>query len=137
MISLIDIPTHGDHRGCLSVVEIGGALPFIVRRVYWLHTTSLGVSRGFHSHKKLRQLCVCVKGSLRLCLFDGINEESVILDTPTKGIILEPGTWREMHDLSHDCVLMVLADTEYNESDYIRDKRTFIDSKIKLWSPSK
>lgn len=130
MISLIDIPTHGDSRGCLSVAEIGGVLPFIIKRVYWVHSTNPGVSRGFHSHKKLRQLCVCVKGSLRLSLFDGINEDSVILDTPAKGIIIEPGTWREMHDLSPDCVLMVLADTEYDETDYIRDKSAFIYSKI-------
>jgi len=28
-----------------------------------------------------------------------------------------------MHDFSADCVLMVFADTEYDEADYIRDRQ--------------
>jgi len=31
-----------------------------------------------------------------------------------------------MHDFSPDCVLMVFADTEYDEADYIRDRAEFI-----------
>ncbi|WP_217895707.1 WxcM-like domain-containing protein, partial [Salmonella enterica] len=32
---------------------------------------------------------------------------------------------REMSNFTSDCVLMVLADQEYNESDYIRDYEQF------------
>ena len=71
LVQLVDIPQRGDARGALSVAELGGALPFAVRRVYWIHSTKPGVSRGFHAHKQLRQLCVCVAGSVRLSLFDG------------------------------------------------------------------
>ena len=126
LIRLVDIPTHGDQRGSLSVAELGGALPFVVRRAYWLHGTQPGVSRGFHSHKKLNQLCVCVKGSVRISLFDGRREESVVLDSSAKGLFIGPGLWREMHDISPDCILMVFADAEYDEADYIRDRNQFI-----------
>lgn len=34
--------------------------------------------------------------------------------------------WREMYDFSKDCVLMVLADCHYDESDYIRDYDEFM-----------
>jgi len=34
--------------------------------------------------------------------------------------------WREMHDFSDDCVLLVLASEHYDESDYIRDYDEFI-----------
>jgi hypothetical protein len=34
--------------------------------------------------------------------------------------------WREMHDFSADCVLLVLASAEYDESDYIRNYDDFI-----------
>ncbi len=121
LVRLVDIPTHGDSRGLLSVAELGGALPFVVRRAYWLHGTQPGVSRGFHSHKKLNQLCVCVKGSVRFVLSDGRSESSVTLDRPDRGLLVGPGLWHEMHDFSVDCVLMVLADAEYEEADYIRD----------------
>lgn len=126
LINIVDIPQRGDVRGALSVAELGGALPFPVRRVYWIHGTSLGVSRGFHAHVKLRQLCVCVAGSVRLILFDGHREESVVLDSSAKGLLIGPGLWREMHDFSPDCILMVFADTEYDEADYIRDREQFI-----------
>lgn len=126
LVRFVDIPQRGDARGCLSVVELGGVLPFPVRRVYWIHGTLPGVSRGFHAHKKLHQLCVCVVGSVRMSLFDGQREESVVLDSSTKGLLIGPGLWREMHDFSPDCVLMVFADAEYDEADYIRDREQFI-----------
>ncbi|MEI7652196.1 MAG: FdtA/QdtA family cupin domain-containing protein [Verrucomicrobiota bacterium] len=126
LIQLVDIPQRGDARGQLSVAEIGGALPFVVRRVYWIHGTKPGVSRGFHAHKQLHQLCVCVAGSVRLRLFDGRREESVVLDSSSLGLLIGPGLWREMHDFSPDCVLMVFADAEYDEADYIRDRAEFI-----------
>ena len=126
LVQLVDIPQHGDARGQLSVAEIGGALPFTVRRAYWIHGTQPGVSRGFHAHKKLRQLCVCVAGSVRMSLFDGRREESVVLDSKSKGRLIGPGLWREMHDFSPDCMLIVFADSEYDEDDYIRDREAFV-----------
>jgi dTDP-4-dehydrorhamnose 3,5-epimerase-like enzyme len=126
LVQWVPIPQHGDARGQLSVAELGGALPFPVRRVYWIHGTQPGVSRGFHAHKQLRQLCVCVAGSVRIVLFDGRREESVVLDSYAKGLLIGPGLWREMHDFSPDCVLMVFADAEYDEADYIRNREQFI-----------
>jgi len=126
LVQLVDFPRHGDARGQLAVAELGGALPFPLRRVYWIHGTKPGVSRGFHAHKELRQLCVCVAGSVRLNLFDGRREESVILDSSAKGLLIGPSVWREMHDFSPDCVLMVFASAEYDEADYIRDREAFI-----------
>ncbi len=127
LVKLVDIPQRGDARGDLSVAELSGALPFPVRRVYWIHGTKPGVSRGFHAHKKLRQLCVCVTGSVRMSLFDGRREESVVLDSSAKGLLIGPGLWREMHDFSPGCVLMVFADAEYDEADYIRNRTEFTD----------
>ena len=126
LVELVEIPQRGDARGQLSVAEVGGALPFPVRRVYWIHGTQPGVSRGFHAHKQLRQLCVCVAGSVRVSLFDGRRVESVVLDSSAKGLLIGPGLWREMHDFSPECVLMVFADAEYDEADYIRDRAEFI-----------
>jgi len=126
LIHKITIPQRGDARGQLSVAELGAALPFVVRRVYWIHGTKPGVSRGFHAHKQLHQFCVCVAGSLRISLFDGRREEIVLLDSSAQGLLIGPALWHEMHDFSPDCVLMVFADAEYEESDYIRDRAEFI-----------
>jgi dTDP-4-dehydrorhamnose 3,5-epimerase len=126
LAQLIWLEVKDDARGGLMVAQIGAGLPFVVRRVYWLHGTKPGVARGFHAHKKLRQVCVCLAGSVRVILFDGQREESVVLKPNHEALYLEPGLWREMHDFSPDCIFMVFADAEYDEADYIRDRQEFI-----------
>ena len=66
-----------------------------------------------------------------MLLDDGKKEKEVWLDSPTKGLIIEDMTWREMHDFSPDCVLLVLANEHYEEKDYIRDYGEFI-SELRL-----
>lgn len=57
---------------------------------------------------------------------DGVSRESVWLDSPSKAIYIGNMLWREMHDFSSDCVLLVLASNVFNESDYIRNYDDFI-----------
>jgi dTDP-4-dehydrorhamnose 3,5-epimerase-like enzyme len=126
LAKLINFESKDDARGALTIAQLGAGLPFEVRRVYWLHATKPGVSRGFHAHKKLRQVCVCLAGSVRVVLFDGQKEESIVLTANQQALYLEPGLWREMHDFSADCLFIVFADAEYDEADYIRDRAEFI-----------
>lgn len=49
----------------------------------------------------------------------------MFLDNPAQGLLVNSLIWREMSDFSEDCVLMVLASNEYDESDYIRDYDAF------------
>lgn len=125
LIQLIDLPSLGDERGSLVAIEANKHIPFQVKRVYYIFGTQAGVSRGFHAHKNLQQLAVCVTGKCRMLLDDGINKESVWLDSPNKGLLIGNNVWREMHEFSDDCVLLVLASEHYDESDYIRDYSEF------------
>ncbi|MCV5626534.1 FdtA/QdtA family cupin domain-containing protein, partial [Escherichia coli] len=34
--------------------------------------------------------------------------------------------WHEMYDFSEDCIVVVLANDHYNESDYIRNYSDFL-----------
>lgn len=129
LIYLIDLPSLGDDRGSLVAIEANKHIPFEVKRVYYIFGTQSGVSRGFHAHKNLQQLAVCVAGKCRMLLDDGVNKESVWLDSPTKGLLIGNNVWREMHEFSDDCVLLVLASEHYDESDYIRDYSDFIRDK--------
>ncbi len=88
--------------------------------------TMQGIRRGFHAHKKIRQMAVSLKGSCRILMDDGKEKEDILLDNPTVGLIIEPLIWHEMYDYSDDCVLMVVANDYYNENDYIRDYEDFI-----------
>lgn len=106
-------------------IETDKTLPFAVNRVYYIFGTKPGVSRGFHAHRALKQVAVCVTGKCRMVLDDGTRREELWLDSPTKGLLIVDLVWREMHDFSPDCVLLVLADQHYNESDYIRSYDEF------------
>ncbi|MCF5862067.1 FdtA/QdtA family cupin domain-containing protein [Aeromonas veronii] len=125
-IKLIPLQAHGDDRGSLIALEEGKNIPFSVKRVYYLFNTKEGVHRGFHAHKTLKQVAIALRGSCRFVLDDGSERGEVLLDNPAQGLLIESFMWREMYDFSEDCVLMVLADQLYDESDYIRDYSKFI-----------
>lgn len=122
---LIDLPIIGDLRGSLIALENQINLPFDIKRVYYIFDTKKEVSRGFHAHKNLKQLAVCVSGRCTMVLDDGKKRTSYLLDAPDKGLIINAMVWREMHDFSEDCVLVVLASEYYQESDYIRSYDAF------------
>lgn len=126
LVKVVPFNVLGDDRGSLISLEARKKIPFDIKRVYYIFGTKCGVARGFHAHKNLRQVAVCVAGSCRFILDDGRERAEVHLDSPDKGLLIEGLIWREMHDFSEDCVLMVLADQHYDESDYIRDYETFL-----------
>lgn len=126
LLQFIDFPPLGDDRGSLVALEAEKTVPFAIKRVYYIFGTQKGVSRGFHAHKDLKQVAVCVTGKCRMVLDNGYSREETWLDSPTKGLVIDELVWREMHDFSEDCVLLVLASEYYDESDYIRDYNDFL-----------
>lgn len=125
-IKLVQLQRHGDARGSLVSVEDQNNVPFVIRRVYYLFDTKADVRRGFHAHKQLSQMAIVVRGSCRFHLDDGAETVEFSLDNPAQGLMLPPMLWHEMYDFSEDCVLMVLADGHYDESDYVRNHEEFI-----------
>ena len=126
LVQYVEFPPLGDDRGSLVALEALKTVPFDIKRVYYIFDTKAGVSRGFHAHKNLKQVAVCVTGSCRMVLDNGQERKEVLLDSPTRGLLIEDLVWREMHDFSPDCVLLVLASEHYDETDYIRDYEDFI-----------
>lgn len=122
---LIDFPDLGDSRGGLTALEEFRQVPFVIKRVYYIYDTVSSVTRGLHAHKKLEQLAVVVSGS---CVFDvetREDKESILMDSPRKGLYLGGLVWHSMHSFSDDCVIMVLASDYYDEADYVRNYSEF------------
>lgn len=126
LIQWSDFPPLGDDRGSLVALEAKRTVPFEIKRVYYIFGTQPSVARGFHAHRNLKQIAVCVTGKCRMILDDGSQRQEVWLDSPTKGLFIGDLIWREMHDFSADCVLLVLASEYYDETDYIRDYDEFL-----------
>ena len=131
LIKTINFQPLGDERGSLVALEGNKSVPFDIKRVYYIFGTKEGVSRGFHAHLNLKQVAVCVTGSCRFVLDNGKSREEIILDSAATGLVIEDLTWREMHDFSQDCVLLVLASEYYDEADYIRDYQKFLKAVVK------
>lgn len=115
-----------DDRGSLVVIENGDGINFDIQRIYFLSQFTGGQSRGFHAHRDLKQLLICLKGRCEVTCDNGTQRETAVLDNPTHGLVIGPMIWREMHNFSQDCVLLAVASQKYDEGDYIRDYKMFI-----------
>lgn len=124
---MISLQVLGDKRGSLIALEQNKNIPFDIKRIYYIFDTKTNVSRGFHAHYNLEQVAICIKGSVTFILDDGKKRKSVLLNSPSVGLHIRGLIWREMHDFSDDCVLMVVASEHYDEADYIRDYQYFLD----------
>lgn len=118
---------HGDSRGQLISLEEYNDIPFKIKRVYYMYDTSEGVTRGCHAHKSLEQILICIHGSCKILLDNGVEKKIVYLEKPYEGLYVPNSMWREMYDFSEDAVLMCLASEVYNENDYIRDYEEFLE----------
>ena len=115
----------GDDRGNLISLESNINIPFDFKRIYYIFKNVAGVERGFHAHKNLRQVAICVHGSCTFILDNGTERETIVLNDSSKGLLIESMTWREMKDFTEDAVLMVLASELYDVNDYIREYTEF------------
>ena len=115
---LLDVPTFTDERGVISVLD--KELPFVVRRVFWLHHILEGKDRGSHALLDSSEIMVAVHGSFVVDLDDTVNKTSILLDDPSKGLMIRPGVWFRPHSYKEDGVSLILA-----EDEDARDKYTY------------
>jgi dTDP-4-dehydrorhamnose 3,5-epimerase-like enzyme len=120
----INLQRISDERGGLVIAEAQKNIPFVIKRVYCLYDLN-DKPRGFHAHKKLQQVMVCLAGSCEVMLDNGRTRETIQLTKASEGLFITDMCWHEMKNYSRDCILMVLASDYYDEADYIRDYDIF------------
>ncbi len=121
---LVDVPTFTDERGAISVMD--KELPFQVKRVFWLHHIVEGKDRGAHALLDSNEIMVAVHGSFVVDLDDGANKTSVLLDSPSKGLIIKPGIWFATREYKQDGVSLIIANEEYSRDRYTYDYDEYI-----------
>lgn len=124
-IKFLDIPKINDPRGNLAVIE-KSVIPFKIERIYYLFDVPSGSYRGGHAHKKLSQFIIALSGSFEVVIKDEIRTKKITLNSPSKGLLITPGIWRELENFSSGAVCLVVASDVYKEDDYIRDFNEFI-----------
>ena len=116
MAYCIELATHSDKRGNLTVIEKN--IPFEIKRIFYIYGVDES-KRGGHRHKTTKQAAICIHGSCIVSNNDGEIREDFILDHPNKCLILETKDYHIMHSFSPDSVLLVLASTYFDPADYI------------------
>lgn len=122
---MIRFKEHTGLQGNLIAIESGADIPFEIKRVYYITGVPGNITRGYHSHRKLEQILLCLNGSVKIRVKTPVEEEIIQLNRPDLGLMIGHMVWREMFAFSPGCVLLVLASEYYTESDYIRSYKEY------------
>jgi hypothetical protein len=126
-IEIIDIPKITNTKGNIGVVE-NDTIPFDIKRVYYLFDIPSSTKRGGHAHKNLKQILIALSGSFDVVLKDGKSKQVVTLNSPCKGLLINSNIWRELENFSSGAVCLVLASEVYQEDDYIRSYKAYLNA---------
>lgn len=124
-IKIIDIPKITNENGNIAVIE-KSAVPFEIKRIYYLFDVPSSAKRGGHAHKQLNQVLIALSGSFDVILKDGNHTQKVTLNKPDKGLLINTNIWRELDNFSSGAVCLVIASDVFREEDYIRNYQEFV-----------
>ena len=118
-MKLLTIQPIKELRGNISIIE--KILPFEIKRIYYIYNVDANEIRGGHKHKDTVQFLISVVGSCKIKVINKNTQtdKEVLLDSPEAGLLLESEDWHQMYDFSSDCLLLVLASSEYSKNNYI------------------
>jgi hypothetical protein len=128
--SIIDLPKILDCRGTLSFFQNGKPLPFEIRRTYWIYDVPGGEHRGGHAFKNTEEFIVALSGSFDIILDDGIVRKTFQLNRSYYGLYVPRMYWREMENFSTNSLALIVASTDFDESEYIYDYAEFVNKAI-------
>lgn len=124
---VLEFKDLGDERGKLVVIEGGQAIPFDIKRVFYIYESDSTVVRGQHANRESEFVLINVAGSSKVRITDGKEEFVVELNRPMMGVYIPKMIWKDMYDFSSDSVLLVLASTNYNGQEYIRNYDEYLE----------
>lgn len=116
----------GDERGKLVVIEGAQAIPFDIKRVFYIYDSDSTVVRGQHANRESEFVLINVAGKSKVRITDTKEEFIVELNKPMMGVYIPKMIWKDMYDFSEDSVLLVLASTHYDGNEYIRDYNAYL-----------
>jgi len=115
-----------DARGSLTVGEVPSEVPFSPVRYFAVFGVPSIELRGEHAHKRCQQFLICLHGSCRILLDDGIQRCEVTLDRPDLGVFMPEMIWGTQYRFTSDAVMLVFASRPYEDGDYIRSYDEFL-----------
>jgi uncharacterized RmlC-like cupin family protein len=123
---IVSLPKITDFRGNLSFIEGNQHIPFAIKRAYWIYDVPGGEIRGGHAFREQSEFIVALSGSFDIILTKGNKTETFNLNRSYFGLFIPNGIWRSMENFSTNSVALVLASTNFDKHDYVRDYKEFL-----------
>ncbi len=124
LIQLPSFPTDG--FGSLTVAQNSNDFPLTIKRLFYIYDIPAGSVRGGHAHYQMNEVLIAASGCFDVEVSDGYRQRTFTLRNPSTALILPAGLWRSLSNFSSGCVVLTLCDTDYEESDYIRDYSLYL-----------
>ena len=122
---IINLPKIEDPRGNLTFIEENNHIPFEIERVYWVYDVPGGELRGGHAFKQSNEFIVAISGSFDVILHNGQVEEKYSLNRSYYGLFVPKMHWRSLENFSTNALCLIITDTNYDATDYIRNFHKF------------
>ena len=132
----IDLETHSEvARGNLTVVQSNDNIPFSIVRMFYIYGpygAPQNWDRGAHAHRESQQAFIAISGSFSLDVTNGQQKKTFQMKEPDRAIHVPPMIWARVYNFSSEAVCLVLTNTLYDASDYIRDWNEYLTAVGKL-----
>jgi len=124
-IEILNLKSFSDVDGALVSLESNNQIPFVIKRIFYVHGVKNQQTRGQHAHYETQQVLICIKGACQIICSDGKSSWEHLLKTPTQAVYIPEMIWDEQIYMSEDTILLVLSNTLYDKKDYINDYSEF------------
>lgn len=126
-VKFIQFPEIKGNGSALTVYDSSSCVPFTIKRVFSIYSKNYQ-SRGEHAHKECQQLLICTSGKIKITCKNKTDSCVHVLASANQGILIPPMIWASQDYLEENTILTVLCSHSYDENDYIRDYKTFLEN---------
>lgn len=109
-----------DPRGVLIPFDFD-QMPFVPRRSFVVTQVPAGTRRGGHAHRYGMQFLICLQGKMEILMRYRTEAVTLVLDEPTRGLLLGPEVWGQQTYLNDGTVLLAFASETYDPDSYVQD----------------
>lgn len=128
---VLKLPCYRELDGDLVAIENNIGDFFCIKRIFYIYNVPKNECRADHASKNTDFLMIAISGCVNICIDNGYEKKMYYMKSRDKGLYVPCNNWIRVHYLSEEAVLLVLANTKYNESVYYKDYREFLDRNVR------
>ncbi len=118
-----------EEDGSLVYLESVKDVPFEIKRIFYIFGVPNNMTRASHASVNSDFALIAINGSVTVTLSDGVSSNRYELKDRNNGLYVPSMTWMITSNFSRGSVLLVLANTSFDEC-YIKDYNEFCKERL-------